>query len=233
MYAGIGVGATFIAVVFGISGQAWAMALCLLGGAASILWGIWPQLRKKWRPAEARHDSEPLVLNTKVMQLPMPDELRGRDKIAAALAVPHFGLLQVKNDGPKNISSLIPEVYIDGSETTALGVWTTDRGKSFEPVGLDGISLNVGAKRLFVIAVAFPSKKQQGGGGIWYPVDPGKETKYYFDQVRLMARNRTLGTSADVKVRFRAEGIHQVIRLRLGFESNGSPTAYTPSHSSP
>ena len=227
MYTGFGVGATFFGVVFGISGQTWAMVLCLLAGIASILWGIWPALRKLWQPA--RQKPEPLSFSEKVMKLPMPDELRGQEKIAVAFADPHFGLVAVKNEGTRNISSLIPEVNIDGRETASSGAWTTEQGKTFEPLDTNGVTLNVGAKRLLVVAVAFPTEKDRGwGGGVWYPVHSGMESKYYFDKVRVLARDRNLGTSARIEVRFRAEGVDQTIRFNLAFEPDGSPAAHVP-----
>lgn len=146
MNTGFGVGATFFGVVFGISGQTRAMVLCLLAGIASILWGIWPTLRKLWRPA--RQNPEPLSLRE---------------------------------------------------------------------------------KRPLVIAVAFPSRKGRSGGGrVRYPVHSGLESKYYFDKVQILARGRTLGTSARIEARFRAEGVDQTIRFNLAFEPDGSPTAHRP-----
>ncbi len=227
MSTGLSIGATFIATVFGISGNILAMIICGLAGFASLVWGFWPWIQLKLRLTGGR-DIGPLILREKVMPLAVPDELEAQAMMTVAFSDPQFSLIEVENDGTKSIFGLIPEIYIDGSKVTNLGAWTTDRGKHFDPLGVNGVQLNVGATRLLVLAVGFPSKKHHSGGGTWYPVLSDMEPKHYFDQVRILANDRALGTSLDVQVCFRAEGVRQLKRFRLMFASDGSPTVGPP-----
>ena len=223
--------------------RAWSVVLLFLALAifVAIQWWEWRLLRTRLETLEAalaaKHDTDvepapaPLVLTPAVRELRLPPtDWRGVKLAEVGYAKPRFAAVAVKNEGRRNITGLLPEVWFDGERAPGLGLWCSDPEASFSPIGPEGIALGVGAERLLVLAVRFSGRaRAEGAGQSWYAVHSSDSPANYFDPERVVLNGQRLAGRVNLRIRFRAEGVDQSIQVVLASGPDGQPAVRTES----
>ena len=200
------------------------VAIGALGAVLILVWTFWPGIseRVRWR----RH--LPLQLVPEVIRLKVPDRHLGDAQLLrAARNQPHFAVVKVRNDGKRDLASVVPQVGAEGCEAEKCGAkkcgaWW--QASEFDSIG-EGIPLNVGVERFLVLAVRYhyPEAPQRDArrDHEWYPVTAGRRD--YADMVAVKAAISPLGEHVGFEVRFRAEGVDQTDHFEALTNDAGDP----------